>query len=209
MRAPIKFSENSNPVGKQAIFYYTPHLERHLLKLKLIKNAKKTYEYRSASTALIGLVLKRALKAETLTQYLQRKIWDPLGMESDAKWLIDNNEGFEKSWCCLAGTARDFLKIANLYVQNGKWFNKQVVSETWIRKTLEPLSESDKNMIYSYNWWLYPSNKTFAAIGKDGQFAYIKPSEKLVIIRMGYNKGTLARTGWFDLFNDISRKIFR
>ena len=47
------------------------------------------FEYVSGNTQLLGLILERALKSKTVTQYFQEKLWIPLGMEYDDSWSID------------------------------------------------------------------------------------------------------------------------
>lgn len=84
---------------------------------------------------MLGLVLERALKDKTITQYLQEKLWTPLGMEYDASWSIDKKkDGLEKTFCCLNARARDFAKIGRLYLQNGKWNDQQIVPADWLRR---------------------------------------------------------------------------
>ncbi len=205
MQAPINYTENDNPFGLHAKFYYTARLEEETLKLTANPKGPREFVYRSCNIALLGLILKRVLKAETISQYLQRRIWAPVGMESPAYWTIDkDSDGIEKTWCCLAGTARDFAKIAALYLNHGKWNEQQIISENWIDRTLAPLSNKNEDVIYNYGWWIYPKQNVLAAIGKDGQFAYIVPAKDMVIIRLGKNMGGMKREGWLQLFGKIA-----
>lgn len=205
MTAPVNYTENDNPFDRHAKFYYTPHLERDILKLTARENGKGKFTYRSANSAILGLVLKRVLRTETITQYLQRRIWTPLGMENPALWTIDHDStGIERTWCCLAGTAKDFSKIALLYLHKGSVGNRQIVSESWIKKTLAPLYTHDLQCHYSFNWWLVPEHNAYMAIGKDGQFAYIAPEKQIVITRLGYHTGSLKREEWIKLFAQIA-----
>ncbi|MFN8287542.1 MAG: serine hydrolase [Chitinophagales bacterium] len=208
MTAPLKYIENGNPFGRHARFYYTAHIEDEVLKLKARPNGKRKFVYRSGDLQLLGLILKRALNGKSLSQYLQEKVREPLGMESPALWTADNDStGLEKTFCCLATTVRDLAKIGRLYLNNGQWNGKQIVSENWIRKTLQPLQNKNADMVYNYNWWLYPKRNAFVAIGKDGQFIYVRPDKDLVIVRMGKNIGHINRYKWFDLFDNIASKF--
>ena len=208
MTAPVHYTENSNPFGVHARLYYTSYMEKSLLKLTANENGKRKFVYRSGDIALLGLIFKRILSPETLTQYMQRKIWAPMGMESAAEWTVDNDTaGFEKTWCCLSSTARDIAKVGQLYLQSGNWHGKQIVPEEWVKASLAPMADTSLSFIYNYNWWLYPKRKFFTAIGKDGQFMYIVPDKKLVIVRMGKNMGHLNREQWYSLFDKIASKM--
>ena len=85
-----------NPFGDVATFYYGTNLRKAIFKMKLKEEPGKTFEYLSGNTQILGLVLERAIKDKTITQYLQEKLWTPLEMEYDASWSIDRKDGLEK-----------------------------------------------------------------------------------------------------------------
>lgn len=207
MTAPINYTENDNPFGKHAQFYYSDDLEKEVLKLKTDNGSQNKFEYKSCNTELLGIILKRQLKKESLSHYLERKIWRVLEMETDAEWIIDKPEGIEKTWCCLAGTAKDFARIVKLYIDKGKFKEKQIVSEKWVEKTLAPLDQKDSGPVYSYGWWLYPKDGYFAAIGKDGQFALAWPSKKTIIVRLGAGMGNMDKEEWLKLLSETVENI--
>jgi CubicO group peptidase (beta-lactamase class C family) len=205
MKAPVNYTESDNPLGKHAWFYYSSTLEKDILDLTADEEGEKEFVYRSANSAILGLVLKRILKTETITQYTQRKIWTPLGMESNGLWNIDHNPGgLEKVWCCLSGTAKDFARIGLLYNRLGKWNNRQIVSKEWIEETIKPLPGAKDELSYSLGWWMLPAKNAVIAIGKDGQYTYVCPGKNLVIVRIGEKEGDIGREGWLKLFGEIS-----
>jgi CubicO group peptidase (beta-lactamase class C family) len=205
MKAPVNYKESDNPTGKHAWFYYSSTLENDILKLTADEEGEKEFEYRSANTAILGLLLKHVLGSETITQYTQRKLWSPLGMENPGLWNIDHEPGgLERVWCCLAGTAMDFAKIGMLYYNNGTSDSKQIVSNEWIQKTMIPAEASENELAYGLGWWLIPSKDAVIAIGKDGQYTYICPEKRLLIVRIGEDEGSLGREGWLKLFSEIS-----
>ncbi len=116
MTGGLKFNESySNPFGDAASFYYGRRLYRAMARMKLAHEPGTHFEYQSGSSQLLGWVLERALRAHndprTVTQYLNDKLWAPLGMEYPASWSIDRKKGgIEKTFCCLNAPARDFAK---------------------------------------------------------------------------------------------------
>ncbi|MDP3612756.1 MAG: serine hydrolase, partial [Rubrivivax sp.] len=69
--------------------------------------------YNSMDTQVLGMVLKAAT-GRTIADYMQEKLWHPLGMESSGHWLVDDT-GMEMAYACLNATARDYAKIGELF----------------------------------------------------------------------------------------------
>lgn len=203
MTSGIKFKENYfNPFGDAARFYYGNHLRKKILKMKLKKEPGKQFEYVSGNTQVLGWVLERALKNKTITQYLQERIWTPLGMEFDATWSIDNKRnGIEKTFCCLNARARDFAKIGRLYLHNGNWNGRQIVSSGCIELLTRPDTTQGAVSYYQYQWWLPTPGKDFLAEGFLGQYIYVNPSRNLIIVRLGKKEG---KANWWAVFRELA-----
>ena len=69
---------------------------------------------------------------------------------------------------------------------------------------------SDPSIEYQYGWWIYPpqddvdNNRHFSARGNLGQFIYVAPEERLVIVRHGYDFGNV---NWINLFGSIVQQL--
>jgi CubicO group peptidase (beta-lactamase class C family) len=199
-----------NPFGLHPRFEYTPRLESEILKLKVQDEPGSQFEYKSGDTAILSLALKRALKTKTITAYLQEKIWTPLGMESNAVYTLDHEgDGLEKTWCCLAATARDFAKFGQLYLNRGMWQGKRILSEEWIKRST-PFGFAERGWIsslpgYKYHWWIL-GNGNFLGAGKAGQLLYINPSRNFLCVRLGRRSGSPGLWGWTTLFNYLAEQ---
>lgn len=199
MTSGIKFNESYyNPFGDAATYYYGTNLRKEITKMKLERESGEKFRYSSGDTQLLGLVLERALKDKTLTGYLEEKLWQPLGMEFDASWSLDRKKnGLEKTFCCINATARDFAKIGRLYLNKGKWNDKQIVSEDWVTQSTKIDTTNGSAAKYQYQWWL-PSKESgeFMAKGILGQYIYVYPEKNLIIVRLGKNEG---KASWDDI----------
>jgi len=205
MTSGIKFKENYfNPFGDAAAFYYGQHLRKKILKLKLKNEPGKQFEYVSGNTQLLGLVLERSLKGKTITEYLQEKLWTPLGMEYDATWSIDQKtNGIEKTFCCLNARSMDFAKIGRLYLNKGNWNGKQIVSKKWVEESTKLDTSEGSVSYYQYQWWLPTPTQDFLAEGFLGQYIYVHPAKKLIIIRLGKNEG---KVNWWNVFTSLAKE---
>ncbi|TND07604.1 MAG: beta-lactamase-like protein with penicillin binding protein transpeptidase domain [Bacteroidetes bacterium] len=207
MTSGLKFNEGYiNPFSHVCTFYYGRNLREHTEKLKLKYEPGTEFRYTSGNTQLLGLVLERALKNKTVTQYFQEKIWGPLGMEYDASWSIDQKkEGIEKTFCCINARTRDFAKIGRLCLNNGNWDNQQLVPSDWIGQSTKATTDNGGVWYYRYQWWI--ASKTgsdYFADGLLGQYIYVNPEKNVVIVRLGKNHGGVY---WKRVFQGIANSL--
>ncbi|GAA4518571.1 hypothetical protein [Sphingobacterium thermophilum] len=76
-------------------------------------------------------------------------------------------------------SVHDLLKIGQLYLQNGQWKGKSIVSSQWVEESTTTHSFWE-NKPYGYLWWIL-DDETFAAIGDGGNIIYVNRSKNLVI----------------------------
>ena len=152
MRSGIDFNESYfNPLGDVAKYYYGTNLKKYIAKQGIKKEPDSAFQYISLNTQLLGFIVERAT-GKKLDEYLQQKLWQPMGMEYDASWSIDSKRnGNIKAFCCLNARMRDFAKFGRLYLNKGNWNGQQLVSTTWVEQSIKP--EPKNNFIYSYQWW--------------------------------------------------------
>jgi CubicO group peptidase (beta-lactamase class C family) len=206
MTSGLDFNESYyDPFGDAAAFYYGKKLKENTLHLTLKRAPGIQFDYTSGTTQILGLVLERALKTENITHYFDRKIWFPLEMEFDGSWSIDKNDGMEKTFCCINARARDFAKFGRLYLNNGNWNGKQVISANWIKESTTPDVTNGGTNYYKYQWWLSPNDPgSFYAEGHLGQYIYVNPAKKLIIVRLGKGYG---ETNWNSLFSNYAATV--
>lgn len=224
MRSGIAYVENDIPFGIHVLFNYTTHLEDAVLDLEMNEEYNPEFIYKTGDNALLGLVLDRALGEMTITEYMQERLWTPLGMENDGVWSLDHEgDGLEKTWCCLAASARDFAKLGQLFLNKGMWNGQQILSKTWVEHstafgtfdhTTWPQRFVDMGLgNYGYQWWLVSEDSgDFLAWGKDGQFIYVNPDTNVVIVRLGWSMGApgdghLRVTDWLAVFSFLAQEV--
>lgn len=203
MTSGVAFSESYwNPFGDAAAFYYGKKLAKKTKKLKIEQPVGSQFEYTSGSAQILGLVLNNALPRNvTISDYLEKKIWKPLGMKYDASWSIDEENGIEKTFCCLNARAIDFAKIGRLYLKNGNWNGRQLLPKSWVDTSTKIDTTGASPWFYQYQWWLPTKNGDFAARGLHGQYIYVNPTKNLIVVRLGNDEG---EANWMDLLPLLS-----
>lgn len=153
--------------------------------------------YDSADTQALAMLIAGAT-GQSLTQYMQEKLYGPLGMESPGAWICDSF-GVEMAFAGLLMTARDFAKLGELYRNGGVWEGRQIVpadyvaaSVKWDSPHLAPgkplVGDHTLPMGYGYQWWLPAGNDgDFSAIGVYNQYVYVNPKRGLVIVKLSAN----------------------
>lgn len=161
--------------------------------------------YNSADTQALGLMLANAT-GKSITEYMQEKLCDPLGFESNGYWLIDG-AGRERVYSGLNLTARDFAKFGELYRNGGNWAGNQIIPEYWIAESVTinaPHLAAGRPIVgdhtlplgYGYQWWILGGETgAFCALGVYNQLIYVDPARGVVIVKLSANPayGTSSR----------------
>ncbi len=191
MSAAFNWDESySNPFSLTAKAYYGSNLKNIILHLKVIERPGVYFNYQSSNSLVLAYILEKAT-GKSISNYATEKLWIPLGAKHNALWSLDKENGFEKAYCCFNSNARDFARIGLLYLHNGIYNNKKIISEEYVKKSVEPIDLIDKNgnitNYYGYSWWLTSANnlKIFYAQGILGQYIFVIPDKNIVIVRLG------------------------
>ena len=188
MSSGIDVSENYNPwwpVTGTARLLLSTDLPGYLQGQRALSFEPGTRgEYRSVDTQMLGMILAR-VDGRPLAQIASEELWTPMGAEADATWNLDREDGTEKSFCCLNATARDFARIGQLVLDNGRVKGQQVVPEAWIERISTPSDLPIGGWGYSAQWWHAPaSDGDFTALGVFGQYIYVDPDARMVIVKL-------------------------
>ncbi len=156
------------------------------------------FSYASIETQVLGLVLARAI-GRPVAEYLEQKVWQPIGAEADATWLVDNS-GQEAAYCCLNAVLRDYARLGLLLAHDGNWRGRQIVPAAWVLDaTTVHLDQphlwpgtATPNEGYGYQTWILPGERrTFMLQGGNGQRIYVDPRSKLVMVNTAVQRPDL------------------
>jgi CubicO group peptidase (beta-lactamase class C family) len=166
-----------------------PDWYRYTLDLKMARPPGEKAVYCSVNSNLAGGVLAQTT-GRPLAELVDELIARPLQWGRYALFLSPTGGAY------MGGGARvrprDFMKLAQVMLDGGKWRGKPVVSADWAKTSTSPLvSLGDAK--YGYQWWLtdYPYKgrtvRAFYAAGNGGQIAMAVPELDLVIAFYGGN----------------------
>jgi len=217
MSSGIRYNEEP-PDHDNDVTYHAADLRKAALQDTVIVDAPgKHWLYNNYHPLLLGMVLER-VTGMSVTAYLQEKLWEPLGMEYPGSWSINGGQdGLEKMESGINARAVDFAKFGRLMLNDGQWAGKQVVSEAWVGQATQPEERPpsyygdepffvSQGHYYKYFWWgdKRPGGKSdFYAQGNKGQYIYISPQKRVIIVRNGFDFG-LPSSQWLRLFYQLA-----
>jgi CubicO group peptidase (beta-lactamase class C family) len=154
---------------------------RHVLERPVVDTPGGRMIYSTGSTHLLSAVLTKATGTSTLA-FARAALGQPLGITFDA-WTRDP-QGIFLGGNEMPMRPRDMLRVGELYLNNGRYGDRQVISDAWVRASIEPRTFSrfgDRE--YGYGWWLrtLAGRQVFYAWGYGGQFIFIVPSVRTVV----------------------------
>ena len=167
---------------------YGHNIVKQIKGLKFRCEPGTEFRYESMTTAILGVVIERATGIH-YADYLSEKVWKPLQMESAALINIDSRKHHvAHAFGGITCTLKDLAKIGRLYLNNGVWDGKRIVSEEWIHLT----TDFNPKLCYHYSWYdvRYENFRTgqypgFYALGICNQVLYVNPYKNLIMVRIG------------------------
>jgi CubicO group peptidase (beta-lactamase class C family) len=157
----------------------------------------KVGRYRNTDPVLTNYLIRLAVekRGEEYLSFPGRALFDKLGMrtmvlETDPFGNL-LSQGYEFA------SARDWVRLGILYLQNGVWNGERILPEGFVKfvSTLAPAWVADQNPVYGGFFWIngdgsYPVPRSaYFMSGAGGQKTMIIPSRDLVVVRLGHYKG--------------------
>jgi hypothetical protein len=173
----------------------SPDWPQFMLDLPMVAEPGARWAYCSGNCHLLSAILTQTTGTNAL-DFARRELFGPLGIDN-VVWPADSR-GNNHGWGDLQLLPRDIAKLGQLFLQRGRWRNRQVISEGWIAQaTRAHVERTSNNDHYGYFWWVkgkdYPG--MFEAVGRGGQRINVWPAKDLVLVFTGggFEPGDLAK----------------
>lgn len=153
------------------------------------------FNYSSGSSAILSHIIHHTLGDSNYYRFPYEQLFFKIGMFS-AIMEVDPAGTFVGSNYTFA-TARDWARFGLLYLNDGIWNGERILPEGWINFTTKPSGAKTNSSrgAYGASWWLnsthtYPNVPAdcFSCQGYGGQYVWVIPSKKLVVVRLAFDQ---------------------
>ncbi len=159
----------------------------------------KKFHYNSLNTYVLSCIVKE-VTGESLTKYLEKRLFQPLGI-TNYHWEI-SPEGIECGGWGLYITREDMIKLGQLYLDEGIYDGKRVISEGWIKMSTMPWIKTPDEygpFEYGYHVWADKENKSFLFNGMFCQDVLVLREQRIVIATNGGLEQLFQQSEYYKL----------
>src|SRR5882762_4451113 len=153
----------------------------------------RNFSYCTGGVFVLSEILGKVTGTRT-DRYAQEKLFLPLGI-TNVQWVF-SPQNIPQTGGGLRLNSRDLLKIAQLYLDGGRWQGRQLVDEAWVRNSTRPHARIDETTEYGYLWWLksfQSGGKSYPAFfmsGNGGNKVLVIPQFDMAAVITSTNYGT-------------------
>jgi hypothetical protein len=160
------------------------------LKNEPVHKPGTVFKYNNMATFMLSAIIQQ-VTGETLFDYLKPRIFDPLNIRG-IDW-DKNPQGINLGMIGLRLRTEELAKFGQLLIQNGKWNNRQLIPETWVKEATSfkiesndpsnktPKDRNDWTQGYCYQMWR-GRNNSVRLDGMAGQFVIIFPDKDAIVV---------------------------
>jgi len=189
--------DDNNPLIHRA-FQASSNPTQFMMDLTFEDVPGTTFKYCTGGCQIASAILDKATNHQ-LRKYADSLLFKPIGMNISS-WPCDA-QGISGGGSTISTTPLDLLKFGLLYLHEGKYNNKQIISKEWINESTSAIVELNEWDVlpnangYGYYWWRRKINnhQAFVASGYGGQLICVIPDLEMVIVTTcfvnEYNRG--------------------
>ncbi len=171
----------------------------------------KVWRYNGGATQLLASIIQKAT-GKSISTFAGEYLFSPLGI-TRFEWTKYSADGIPAAASGLRLLPRDLLKFGLLYMNDGKWNSKQIITAGWINESFTQYFPVDTSGTgYGFQWWLWTDtimNKPTpiaACIGNGGQRVFVDKLNDIVVVFNAGNYNTYTTRP--DPYNILMKFIY-
>ena len=177
-----------DPRNDASLMEATDDWMRYVIDKPMAHEPGTVFAYSSGATELLADIFKKET-GQDIEAYGEKHLFIPLGIKHHWKrtylGVVDTEGG-------LYLNGGDLAKVGYLYLNDGIWEGKRLISDAWVRQSLTPAIDTGwQGLKYGFKWWLQPlkdgKEDVWHGIGFGGQRLMVFPSEQLIATFTGWD----------------------
>jgi len=155
-----------------------------VLSLSMHAQPGTSFYYKDGDPHLLSAIIQKQVGKPT-DVWADEVLFSKIGFEN-YNW-VRYKDGITHGGYGIETTPRELAKIALCVADSGRWKNEQIISANWINEMTTPKAvPDDYDYVMGYYWWIDPSNDISFMNGHGGQYAFIVPSKKLLVVMTAF-----------------------
>jgi CubicO group peptidase (beta-lactamase class C family) len=157
--------------------------------IKRIHAPGEVFQYKTLDTAVLGWLIERVSGGNTIAGYAAQRLWEPLGAESDGFFIMDGPPGVGREFngAGFNATLRDYARFGLMMLNKGSANGHQIVSPEWVAASTRPSNGTRYEPgPYGLQWWMMGDGGAYSAIGLQGQYVFVDPKSRTVVVKLSY-----------------------
>ena len=175
-----------DPRSDSSLMEATDDWVQYVIDRPMAQEPGKLFNYSSGVSELLAYIFQKET-GQDIEKYGAKYLFSPLGMNYYWKrtylGVVDTEGG-------LFLNDSDLAKIGYLYLHDGMWDGKQIVSQDWVKQSLTPFIDAEGGFKYGFKWWLLPRTDhqgfIWMARGFGGQQLMVLPESNLIAVFTGW-----------------------
>jgi CubicO group peptidase (beta-lactamase class C family) len=161
--------------------WQSPNWVQFVLDRPLSDSPGSRFVYNSGGSHLLSAILQKSV-GMTAEAFAKTNLFAPLGID---KWHWETDpQGASVGGWGLWLRPRDMAKFGYLYLNGGKWEDRQVVPASWVAASWQKQIAAGGSWLaenYGYQWWI-DARGYYMALGYAGQYILIMPDRNLIMV---------------------------
>jgi len=201
MTAGFKWNEDdyNSPDNSEHLMGNSPDPVKYMMAMPMSDTPGKVFTYNGGATELLAAIVQKAT-GKPIDVYAKEYLFTPLDI-SHFKWTSTNDSNdVPDAFSGVYMRSRDLVKFGSLYMNDGRYEGKQILSANWVRQSTTPFIIADdgsdprfNKSEYGFQWWIFKDsvmNKPIviaACVGNGGQRVFVDKANNLVVVFTGGN----------------------
>ncbi len=171
----------TDPTNMYNQMFYSSDPVKFFLNLPSISPPGERWVYTTGASHILSAIIQRATGMTSL-QFAEEYLFEPMNV-TGALWSTAN--GVNNGGTQLYVTPRTMAKLGLLYLNNGTWNGKEILTKDWVIASRTPYIEIWANTSYGYQWWIEDDYEGYVALGSQMQEIYVNPKLNIVVVITG------------------------
>ena len=165
------------------------------------------FEYNSMNSYMLSAIVTE-ITGQSLFDFCKERIFDPMGIKR-VMWESCPQSITKGGWG-LFMRIEDMAKIGQMYLQNGRWNDRQIIPRQWVVEStaLQIETGDDTNRHYGYQIWINNDRHgSYAFNGMMGQNVFVYPDVDMVVVTNAGNSDVFQTSTMAVRIRAMMKKI--